>query len=212
MALAREDDEDPRLGRRQRDHADGVRAGSAPEPGRALTTKTRAVVGRVDPARDDRRRGLRLRPRGTGVFAAREHPRRRVHDAREPDPAGRPRAAPLGGDRPGARLPRPLPGPVDRGRSRRRSDGHRAGFNLYPVAFDSQGRATDYQVADHGAGGARRRSPDARRSGRTRRSRSGTTTSTTRARRPYVDRENEAIDRVADRFAQSLVTSLLEGF
>ena len=28
----------------------------------------------------------------------------------------------------------------------------------------------------------------------------------------YVDRENEAIDRVAERFAQSLVTSLLEGF
>ena len=28
----------------------------------------------------------------------------------------------------------------------------------------------------------------------------------------YVDRENEAIDRVAGRFAQSLVTSLLEGF
>ena len=28
----------------------------------------------------------------------------------------------------------------------------------------------------------------------------------------YVDRENDAIDRVADRFAQSLVTSMLEGF
>jgi len=28
----------------------------------------------------------------------------------------------------------------------------------------------------------------------------------------YVDRENDAIDRVADQFAQSLVTSMLEGF
>ena len=28
----------------------------------------------------------------------------------------------------------------------------------------------------------------------------------------YVDRENEAIDRVAERFASSLVSSLLEGF
>jgi len=28
----------------------------------------------------------------------------------------------------------------------------------------------------------------------------------------YVDRENEAIDRVAERFAETLVSSLLEGF
>ena len=28
----------------------------------------------------------------------------------------------------------------------------------------------------------------------------------------YVDRENEAIDRVAERFAESLVSNLLEGF
>ena len=28
----------------------------------------------------------------------------------------------------------------------------------------------------------------------------------------YVDRENEAIERVAERFAESLVANLLEGF
>jgi hypothetical protein len=28
----------------------------------------------------------------------------------------------------------------------------------------------------------------------------------------YADRENEAIDRVGERFAESLVTALLEGF
>jgi outer membrane lipopolysaccharide assembly protein LptE/RlpB len=84
-------------------------------------------------------------------------------------------------------------------------------FDLYAVAFDSQGRATDYQVR-----------VTARVSLRTIPEdkplwenpaftfRDNYQFSATAA--GYTDLENEAIDRVADRFAQSLVTSLLEGF
>jgi hypothetical protein len=84
-------------------------------------------------------------------------------------------------------------------------------FDLYPVAFDSQGRATDYQVRAT-ARVSLKTLPD------------GTPIwenpaftfrdnyqfSPTAA--TYADLENDAIDRVADRFAQSLVTSMLEGF
>ena len=91
------------------------------------------------------------------------------------------------------------------------SSGAVSGFDLYPVSFDSQGRATDYQVRVT-AQVILKTLPD------------GTVLwenpsytfrdnyqfSATAA--SYVDRENEAIDKVAGRFAQSLVTSLLEGF
>jgi outer membrane lipopolysaccharide assembly protein LptE/RlpB len=84
-------------------------------------------------------------------------------------------------------------------------------FDLYPVAFDSPGRATDYQVRAT-ARVSLKTLPD------------GTPIwenpaftfrdnyqfSPTAA--TYADLENDAIDRVADRFAQSLVTSMLEGF
>ncbi len=79
------------------------------------------------------------------------------------------------------------------------------------MSFDSQGRATDYQVR-----------VTARVSLKTIPEetvlwenpaytfRDNYQYSATAA--SYVDRENEAIDRVAGRFAQALVTSLLEGF
>ena len=84
-------------------------------------------------------------------------------------------------------------------------------FNLFPVAFDNQGRATDYQVQVT-ARLSLKTVPD------------GTVLwenpaytfrdnyqySLTAA--SYVDLENDAVDRVASRFAQALVTSLLEGF
>ncbi|HEY4231615.1 MAG TPA: LPS assembly lipoprotein LptE [Thermoanaerobaculia bacterium] len=86
-----------------------------------------------------------------------------------------------------------------------------SGFDLYPVSFDSQGRATDYQVRVT-AQVSLKTVPE------------GTTLWANPAytfrdnyqfsasAASYVDRENEAIDKVAGRFAQSLVTSLLEGF
>ncbi|MFY9552444.1 MAG: LPS assembly lipoprotein LptE [Thermoanaerobaculia bacterium] len=85
------------------------------------------------------------------------------------------------------------------------------GFNLYPVAFDSQGRATDYQV-QVSARVSLKRLPagDALWENPAFTFRDNYQFSATAA--SYVDRENDAIDRVAGRFAQSLVTSLLEGF
>jgi len=84
-------------------------------------------------------------------------------------------------------------------------------FDLYPVAFDSQGRATDYQVRVT-ARVALKALPDGKAiwenpafTFRDNYQFSATAAS-------YTDLVNNAIDRVADRFAQSLVTSLLEGF
>jgi hypothetical protein len=85
------------------------------------------------------------------------------------------------------------------------------GFILVPVAFDSQGRATDYQVQVT-ARAALKTVPDGKvlweNPAYTYRDnyRFSLTASS------YVDLENDAIDRVAGRFAQSLVTSMLEGF
>ncbi len=85
------------------------------------------------------------------------------------------------------------------------------GFNLYPVSFDSQGRATDYQVQITArvalkalpGGEPIWENPAFTFRGNYEYNASAAT---------FVDRENDAIDRVADRFAQSLVTSMLEGF
>jgi len=84
-------------------------------------------------------------------------------------------------------------------------------FDLYPVAFDSQGRATDYQVRVT-ARVSLKSLPDDKPiwenpafTFRDNYQFSATAAS-------YADLVNDAIDRVADRFAQSLVTSMLEGF
>jgi glutamate/tyrosine decarboxylase-like PLP-dependent enzyme len=84
-------------------------------------------------------------------------------------------------------------------------------FDLYPVAFDSQGRATDYQVRVT-ARVALKELPDGKAvwENPAFTFRDNYQFSTTAA--SYADLENDAIDRVADRFAQSLVTSMLEGF
>ena len=84
-------------------------------------------------------------------------------------------------------------------------------FDLYPVAFDAQGRATDYQVRVT-ASVSMKTLPDDKPlwqnpafTFRDNYQFSATAAS-------YTDLVNDAIDRVADRFAQSLVTSMLEGF
>lgn len=86
-----------------------------------------------------------------------------------------------------------------------------SGFDLYPVSFDSQGRATDYQVRVT-AQVVLKTIPDGtvlwQNPSYTFRDNYQFSASAA----SYVDRENEAIDKVAGRFAQSLVTSLLEGF
>ncbi len=85
------------------------------------------------------------------------------------------------------------------------------GFTLFPVAFDAQGRATDYQVQVT-ARVSLKTLPDGKslweNSAYTFRDNYQFSSSAA----SYVDRENEAIDRVAERFAESLVSNLLEGF
>ncbi len=86
-------------------------------------------------------------------------------------------------------------------------------FNLYPVAFDNQGRATDYQVQVTARVSLKKLPPgenDTIWDNPSFTFRDNYQFSVSSA--TYVDRENDAIDRVAGRFAQSLVTSMLEGF
>lgn len=84
------------------------------------------------------------------------------------------------------------------------------GFDLYPVAFDSQGRATDYQVRVTARVSLREPGGKPIWENPAFTFRDNYQFSLTGA--SYVDLEANAIDRVAGRFAQSLVTSLLEGF
>jgi outer membrane lipopolysaccharide assembly protein LptE/RlpB len=84
-------------------------------------------------------------------------------------------------------------------------------FDLYPVAFDEQGRGREYQVRI-----------TARLSLKTLPEEKVLWENPSYAFRDnyafsssaasYVDLENEAIDRVAERFAESLVSTILEGF
>ncbi len=85
------------------------------------------------------------------------------------------------------------------------------GFSLYPVAFDEAGRAREYQVRIT-ARVSLKTLPEEKvlweNPAYTFQENYAFSTSAA----SYVDRENEAIDRVAERFAASLVSSLLEGF
>lgn len=85
------------------------------------------------------------------------------------------------------------------------------GFNLYPVGVDEMGRAREYQVAITARMSLKALADEKvlwenpAYTFRDNYEFSGSAAS-------YVDRENEAIDRVSERFAESLVSSLLEGF
>jgi outer membrane lipopolysaccharide assembly protein LptE/RlpB len=84
-------------------------------------------------------------------------------------------------------------------------------FDLFAVAFDDAGRAKEYQVRIT-ARVSLKTLPDEKvlweNPSFTFQENYALSTSAA----SYVDRENEAIDRVAERFAESLVSSLLEGF
>lgn len=85
------------------------------------------------------------------------------------------------------------------------------GFDLFPVAFDESGRAKEYQVRIT-AKVSLKTMPDEKVlwDNPAYTFQDNYTFSTSAA--SYVDRENEAIDRVSERFAESLVANLLEGF
>jgi outer membrane lipopolysaccharide assembly protein LptE/RlpB len=84
-------------------------------------------------------------------------------------------------------------------------------FDLYAVAYDEEGRAKEYQVAIT-ARVSLKTLPDETVlwENPSYTFRENYTLPASAA--SYVDRENEAIDRVAERFAASLVSSVLEGF
>ncbi|HZI66592.1 MAG TPA: LPS assembly lipoprotein LptE [Thermoanaerobaculia bacterium] len=84
-------------------------------------------------------------------------------------------------------------------------------FDLYPVAFDEQGRAREYQVAVT-ARVTFRTVPDEKILWENAAYTFRDNYSLPQGAAGYADRENEAIDRVAERFAASLVSSVLEGF
>lgn len=85
------------------------------------------------------------------------------------------------------------------------------GFDLYPVAFNSQGLATDYQVRIT-ARVVLKTLPDEKTlwENPSYTFRDNYALGTTAA--SYVDRENDVIDHVAEKFAASLVSTILEGF
>jgi outer membrane lipopolysaccharide assembly protein LptE/RlpB len=85
------------------------------------------------------------------------------------------------------------------------------GFDLYAVAFDEQGRAREYQVRIT----ARVRLVYVKDEKVIWENPAFTfqdNYSFAPSAASYVDRETEAIDRVAERFAASLVSNILEGF
>ena len=84
------------------------------------------------------------------------------------------------------------------------------GFDLYAVAFDEQGRAREYQVRITAKVALRGADEKLIWENPSYAFQDNYSFSTSAA--SYVDRENEAIDRVAERFAESLVSNLLEGF
>jgi outer membrane lipopolysaccharide assembly protein LptE/RlpB len=85
------------------------------------------------------------------------------------------------------------------------------GFDLYPVAFDEQGRATEYQVRVT-ARVSLKTLPEERVLWENTAYSFRDNYSFSSSAASYVDRENEAIDRVSERFAESLVSTILEGF
>jgi outer membrane lipopolysaccharide assembly protein LptE/RlpB len=89
--------------------------------------------------------------------------------------------------------------------------GEVTGFDLFAVSFDSNGRAKDYQVRIT-ARMSLKSLPDEKVLWDNPSFTFQDNYSPSTSAAAYVDLENAAIDRVAGRFAESLVTSLLEGF
>jgi outer membrane lipopolysaccharide assembly protein LptE/RlpB len=89
--------------------------------------------------------------------------------------------------------------------------GEVTGFDFFAVAFDENGRAKEYQVRIT-ARMSLKTLPDEKVLWENPSFTFQDNYSLSTSAASYVDRENEAIDRVAGRFAESLVSSLLEGF
>jgi len=84
-------------------------------------------------------------------------------------------------------------------------------FDFYPVAFDQSGRASQYQVAVT-ARVSLKSLPAEKTIWENPAYTFRENYSFAEGVGSYVDRQNETIDRVSSKFAESLVASLLEGF
>ena len=84
-------------------------------------------------------------------------------------------------------------------------------FDLFAVAFDDAGRAKEYQVRVT-AGVALKTLPDEKVLWENQSFTFQDNYALATSAASYVDRENEVIDSVGEKFAASLVSSLLEGF
>ncbi|HKF42987.1 MAG TPA: LPS assembly lipoprotein LptE [Thermoanaerobaculia bacterium] len=89
--------------------------------------------------------------------------------------------------------------------------GEVTGFDFFAVAFDQNGRAREYQVRIT-AKMSLKSLPDEKVIWENPAFTFQDNYSLTTTAAAYVDLENDAIDRAAGRFAESLVSSLLEGF
>ena len=89
--------------------------------------------------------------------------------------------------------------------------GEVTGFDLFAVAFDENGRAKEYQVRIT-AKMSLKTLPEEKVLWENPSFTFQDNYSLSTSAAAYVDRENEAIDRVAERFASSLVSNILEGF
>ena len=89
--------------------------------------------------------------------------------------------------------------------------GEVTGFDFFAVAFDASGKAKEYQVRIT-AKMSLKTLPDEKVLWDNPSFTFQDNYSLSTSAASYVDLENAAIDRVAGRFAESLVTSLLEGF
>ena len=87
----------------------------------------------------------------------------------------------------------------------------RAWFDLFAVPFDDAGRAKEYQVRVT-AGVALKTLPDEKVLWENQSFTFQDNYALATSAASYVDRENEVIDSVGEKFAASLVSSLLEGF
>lgn len=86
------------------------------------------------------------------------------------------------------------------------------GFNVTPVTFDPAGRATEYEIAITAQITFKRVGPEAAVLWKSDRYTFRESYPVEPSEAGYFDREDETIEEASERFAETLVTSLLEGF
>ncbi|MFL6232468.1 MAG: LPS assembly lipoprotein LptE [Thermoanaerobaculia bacterium] len=86
------------------------------------------------------------------------------------------------------------------------------GFTVTPVTFDQTGRANEYEIAITAQITFKRVGADAKVIWKSDRYTFRENYPLDPTAADFIDRENETVDRASKRFAQTLVTDLLEGF